>query len=179
ILVASILVIGGTGYAGSHIVSEAVSRGHEVTLVARNVPEQKLEGVTYVEGDLTERIPDVTGVEVVVAALSPRGSNEGALRPAYGSLAAAVGEAGARFAAIGGFSSLRPAEGAPRFADAGEVPDAFLAEATEMSNILDDLFATDGLGEWVFVSPAAEFGAHVPGEKLGHYRVGHDVALFD
>ncbi|MFP3590290.1 NAD(P)-dependent oxidoreductase, partial [Paraburkholderia sp. SIMBA_055] len=30
-----------------------------------------------------------------------------------------------------------------------------------------------------FVSPAAEFGAYAPGEKLGHYRTSHEAALFD
>ena len=69
---ASILVIGGTGYAGSHIVSEAVSRGHEVTLVSRNEPAEKIDGVTYRTGDLTEQVPDLAGIDVVVAALSPR-----------------------------------------------------------------------------------------------------------
>jgi len=177
--VASILVIGGTGYAGSHIVSEAVSRGHEVTLVSRNEPAEKIDGVTYRTGDLTEQVPDLTGIDVAVAALSPRGSNEGALRGAYGSLAKAAAQAGARFVAIGGFSSLRPAEGAPRFAEAGEIPAEFAAEATEMNAILGDLLADDSLGEWVFVSPAAEFGAYAPGEKLGHYRTSHEVALFD
>ncbi|GGO67266.1 NAD-dependent epimerase [Microbacterium nanhaiense] len=176
---ASLLIIGGTGYAGSHIVSEAVSRGHEVTLVSRNEPAEKLEGVTYRTGDLTQQVPDLAGADVVIAALSPRGSNEGALRAAYGSLAKAAAVAGVRFVAIGGFSSLRPAEGAPRFTEAGEVPAEFAAEAHEMNAILGDLLASDEAGEWVFVSPAAEFGAHVPGEKLGHYRTSHEVAIFD
>lgn len=101
------------------------------------------------------------------------------MRRAYGSLAKAAAVAGVRFVAIGGFSSLRPAEGAPRFAEAGEVPAEFAAEAHEMNAILGDLLASDEAGEWVFVSPAAEFGAHVPGEKLGHYRTSHEVAIFD
>ena len=42
-----IAVIGGTGYAGSHIVAEAVSRGHTVVSVARKVPAERIEGVTY------------------------------------------------------------------------------------------------------------------------------------
>jgi putative NADH-flavin reductase len=177
--VASILVIGGTGYAGSHIVDEAVSRGHDVTLVSRNEPAEKVDGVTYLTGDLTEQVPDLTGADVVVAALSPRGSNEGTLRGAYGSLAKAAAAAGARFVAIGGFSSLRPAEGAPRFAEAGEIPAEFAAEATEMNAILGDLLASDDAGEWVCVRPAAEFGAHAPGEKLDRYRTSHEVAIFD
>lgn len=176
---ASIIVIGGTGYAGSHIVAEAAARGHQVTSISRVLPEQQVDGVTYRTGDLNQDIPDLTGADVVVAALSPRGSNAGVLRGAYATLADAVAKAGARFVAVGGFSSLRPAEGAPRFAEGDDLPEEFAAEAREMNAILTDLLSSDTAGEWVFVSPAAEFGAHVPGEKLGHYRTSADVALFD
>ena len=33
--------------------------------------------------------------------------------------------------------------------------------------------------DWVFLSPAGDFGSWVPGERTGEYRVGGDVALFD
>ena len=36
---ARIVVIGGTGYAGSHIAREAVSRGHETVIISRSVPD--------------------------------------------------------------------------------------------------------------------------------------------
>ena len=45
---ARIVVIGGTGYAGRHIVQEAVSRGHEVVSISRSVPENPVEGATVV-----------------------------------------------------------------------------------------------------------------------------------
>lgn len=176
---ASIIVIGGTGYAGSHIVAEAARRGHQVTSISRSLPEQRVAGVTYREGDLTKGVPDLTGADVVVAALSPRGSNAGALRDAYAAVAEATAKSGIRFVAVGGFSSLRPAEGAPRFADGDDIPAEFAAEAHEMNAILGDLIAHDAAGDWLFVSPAAEFGGYAPGEKLGHYRTSRDVALFD
>ncbi|MBM9469660.1 NAD(P)-dependent oxidoreductase [Nakamurella leprariae] len=43
--------------------------------------------------------------------------------------------------------------------------------------VTDDLPATPESLTWVFVSPAGGFGAHAPGERLGTYRVGDDVAL--
>lgn len=176
---ASIIVIGGTGYAGSHIVTEAARRGHRVNSISRTLPEQQISGVTYHAGDLTQEMPDLSGADVVVAALSPRGSNAGALRPAYDALADAAAKVGVRFVAIGGFSSLRPVEGAPRFADGVDIPPEFAAEALEMNAILTDLLASGSTGDWLFVSPAAEFGSYVPGERLGHYRTSGDVALFD
>ncbi|MBU8742514.1 NAD(P)H-binding protein [Micrococcus luteus] len=175
----AITVVGGTGYAGAAIVAEAARRGHTVTAISRTAPGTQVEGVDYVTGDLTQSVPDLAGAEVVVAALSPRGDNAGKLRDAYRSLAQAAATNGARFVGIGGFSSLRPAEGAPRFVEGDDLPPEFAAEAREMNDILADL-ATGSIDvDWLFVSPAAEFGSHAPGEALGRYRVSGEVALFD
>ena len=66
---ANIVVIGGTGYAGSHIAREAVNRGHDVTVIARSTPDAAIDGVRYVlavttigtraEIELTKRVPGV------------------------------------------------------------------------------------------------------------------------
>lgn len=178
-LMASIIVVGGTGYAGSHIVAEAAARGHQVTSISRSVPEEQLPGVTYRTGDLTRELPDLSGADVVVAALSPRGSNAGALRAPYKALSEAAAKAGVRFVAIGGFSSLRPEENAPRFAEGDGIPAEFADEAREMNSILSDLNSSETVGEWLFVSPAGDFGAYAPGESLGHYRTSGEIALFD
>jgi putative NADH-flavin reductase len=174
----TITVIGGSGYAGSAIVAEAAARGHQVTSISRRVPDAQVAGVAYRTADATVEVPDLTGADVVVAALSPRGSNAGRLRATYPAIAEAAAAAGARFVAIGGFSSLRPAPGAPRFAE-GDVPPEFAAEATEMNSILLDLQSGATEADWLFVSPAGAFGAYAPGEKLGHYRTSGEVALFD
>ena len=175
----AITVVGGTGYAGAAIVAEAARRGHTVTAISRTAPGTQVEGVDYVTGDLTQSVPDVAGAEVVVTALSPRGDNAGRLRDAYRSLAQAAATNGARFVGIGGFSSLRPAEGAPRFVEGDDLPPEFAAEAREMNDILADLATGSVDVDWLFVSPAAEFGSHAPGEALGRYRVSGEVALFD
>lgn len=175
----AITVVGGTGYAGAAIVAEAARRGHTVTAISRTAPGTQAEGVDYVTGDLTQSVPDIAGAEVVVAALSPRGDNAGKLRDAYRSLAQAAATNGARFVGVGGFSSLRPAEGAPRFVEGDDLPPEFAAEAREMNDILADLATGSVDVDWLFVSPAAEFGSHAPGEALGRYRVSGEVALFD
>ena len=43
--------------------------------------------------------------------------------------------------------------------------------------IIEDLPATSETLDWVFVSPAQAFGAFAPGEKLGEYRLGDDIAV--
>jgi len=86
---ARIAVIGGSGYAGRHIVAEAVSRGHSVLSIARRIPAERHAGAIYVEGSLTD-VPDllaqIEGVDVVVSAVAPRGEMQGLVRSNIGAL---------------------------------------------------------------------------------------------
>ncbi|CAN5145758.1 NAD(P)H-binding protein [soil metagenome] len=185
----TITIIGGTGFAGSAIVREAAERGHEVISFSRTVPaeEARVDGVRYEAGSMLDAAARSTAIvgDVVISALSPRGELDGKIIDVDLALAALAAEKGIRFGVIGGFSSLRPAEGAERFADSGDVPAEFLSEAQQMNTLLGDLLDADARVEsdasldWFFVSPAGNFGAHAPGEKLGHYRIGGDIALFD
>ena len=177
-----ILVIGGTGYAGSAIVAEAAHRGHEVTAFSRSAPADRVRGVNYVTGDATDEATlssVVSGADVVVAALAPRGPLAGPFRDVNRAIARIADAEQARLFVVGGFSSLRPAPGAPRFVeDLSHVPaelhDEILAGA---ALIIEDLPATPESLDWVFVSPAQAFGAFAPGEKRGGYRLGDDIAV--
>lgn len=177
-----ITVIGGTGYAGSNIVARAASRGHEVTSLSRNEPEEKIDGVTYVAGDVFDTAVlqgAVDGAEVVVEALSPRGALEGKLAGVDRELAAIAQKANVRLGFVGGAGSLLVAPDGPAIADTEGFPDAFKPEATEMARILEDLRASDDALDWFFVSPGAAFGAAVGGEYTGKFRLGGDVLLTD
>ena len=134
----TIAVIGGTGYAGSSIVKDATSRGHRVISLSRSLPAEPVDGVTYVQGTAADPEQVVTGADVVIGALSPRAGTEGTLVPTYTKLADLAAAAGARLIVVGGFSSLRPAPGAPRFAE-GELPSEFAAEASEGDSVLTAL----------------------------------------
>jgi putative NADH-flavin reductase len=177
-----IVVIGGTGYAGSAIVAEAAARGHEVTAFSRSLPADPVQGVNYVQGDATDEAAlasVIAGAEVVVAALAPRGELAGPFREVNRTIARLADAENARLFVVGGYSSLRPAPGAPRFVeDLSQVPaelhEEILAGA---ALIIEDLPATPETLDWVFVSPALAFGAHVPGERLGEYRLGDDIAV--
>lgn len=178
----AVTVLGGTGYAGSAIVSEAAARGHQVTALSRSTPSDPTPGVNYVQGDATDTgvlTSVITGAAAVVAALSPRGPLAGPFRSVYRTVAGLADDAGARLYVVGGFSSLRPAPGADRYvADLSQVPAEFRDEIlVGAALILEDLPATPASLDWVFVSPALQFGAHVPGEKLGRYRLGDEVAV--
>ncbi len=176
---ARIAVIGGTGYAGSHIVAEAAARGHEVVSYSRNAPAAPVAGVAYRHGDAADAaaIAEVVAdADVVIGALAPRGELAGRILEAYQTVAAQAKTPDDRLIVIGGFGSLRPAEGAARIVE-GDFPEAYKPEALEMVGVLEWLSGGQSGTDWVFVSPAAIFGAHTPGERTGAYRTGGTIAL--
>ena len=180
----NITVVGGTGYAGSAIVREAVERGHHVTSFSRTAPEggAAVAGVIYETGsvlDAVVRDRAVSGSAVVVSTLSPHGELDGRIVEADRALAALAGIHGVRFGVVGGVGSLRVEPGGPRMADTDQLPAELVGVAKQMNQVLLDLIDTPAGIDWFFVSPAVQFGASVPGEALGVHRVGGDVALFD
>jgi len=178
---ARISVFGGTGYAGSNIVAEAARRGHPVTSYSRNLPEQPVDGVDYVQGSLLDadtRAKALADSDVVVVTVAPRGDMAGSVRNGIAALAAEAEQAGVRIGVIGGAGSLHVGEGGPRLFDTPDFPADYKPESLEMADALDDLRATDTL-DWFYVSPPAAFGGFAPGEPLGTYRVGGEVLLAD
>ncbi len=176
-----ITVLGGTGYAGSAVVAEAAARGHEVRAVSRSAPSDPIPGVDYIQGSVLDdpvQAQAFTGADAVVSATSPRGDMEGQLPGLHRELLARAAGAKARLVVVGGFSTLRPAPGAPRFSE-GEIAEQFRAEALEGAAVLEVMLSAPEGVDWVFFSPAGKFGSFAPQPKRGTYRLGGDVALFD
>jgi len=177
----NITVLGGTGYTGGAIVSEALKRGHAVTVVSRSAPAAPIEGVTYVTGSaLDGAILDAAfqGADVVVTATTSRGEASQAAPHIAEGLAERAAASGTRIVVVGGFSSLRPAAGAPRFIE-GDVPEQYRAEAQAGHDALEALLAAPEAVNWTFVSPPAAYGSWIPGEPTGAYRLSDEVALLD
>jgi len=175
-------VIGGSGFAGSHIVEAAAVRGLDVSSMTRSEVAEQINGVKYLAGTVTEhadRVRALAGADVVVVAISPRGDMQGLVRPAIAEFAKDAAEAGVRFGVIGGAGSLLQHEGGSTVVESADFPADDKAEALEMSAVLDDLRRAPESLNWFFVSPAAEFGAWAAGEYRGEYRVGGDVLLVD
>ena len=181
---ARIVILGGTGYAGTHLVQEAAARGHQVLAVSRTAPEHLPQGAEHLGGDLRDPAlleAALEGADAVIATVSPRGelAEEGVLRGLYADLARSARAQGVRLGVIGGAGSLQVAEGGPKLVDTPEFPEAFQQEARELDAVLEDLRAADEELDWFFVSPAAGFGAYAPGERTGAYRLGGEVLLAD
>ena len=177
-----ITVIGGTGYAGAAIATEAVKRGHQVTAVSRTAPQTPVEGVEYVTGSIQDAaVLDqvVPGRDVVISALSPRAGSEGQLEGIVTELVRRVDGTATRLGYVGGASSLLVSEGGPRLWDTTKdhVPDEVKPEIETGLQVLDDLRATPESVDWFYVSPPEEFGSWVPAPATGSYRLGGDVLL--
>ncbi|KRA24118.1 NAD-dependent epimerase [Microbacterium sp. Root61] len=176
-----IAVIGGTGYAGSHIVAEGVRRGHTVVSVARSVPTERIVGATYIEGTLLDvpgLLAEIDGVDVVVSTVPARGNMLGSVRTNVAELVAELPMT-VRIGVIGGAGGSLIAEGGERLVDQPSFTEEYKPEALEAIGILEDLQAGPAARDWFYVHPAGGFGFWNPGERTGTYRTGGDVLVTD
>jgi uncharacterized protein len=181
---ARIHVLGGTGYAGTHIARVAAERGHVVVSFSRSSPKEKISGVTYRTGDVLDDAfleSAFDNADVVISSLSAIGpfAGEGKLRTLLRKAANIAAERGVRFGVIGGAGSLLIEPGGLRLVDTPDFMEVAKPMALELAGALDDLKVQDERLDWFFVSPAANFGSHAPGETKNRYRVGGDVLMVD
>jgi putative NADH-flavin reductase len=178
---AVIAVIGGTGYAGRHIVKEAVDRGHTVLSIARTMASERVEGATYMEAsllDVPSLVTQLEGADVVVSAVAARGEMLGHVRSAIAELNSVL-PGTVRIGVIGGAGGSLVAEGGPRLIDTEGFTEEYKPEASEAIGILEDLRADASGRDWFYVHPAGAFGSWNPGERTGSYRDGGDVLVVD
>lgn len=174
-----IAVIGGTGYAGSHIVADAAARGLAVTAVSRSAAEVPA-GVTHVQGSFADTaLVKQLAHDHDVVVLAVHATGEPALLDALPELLDAVRSGGARLGVVGGAGSTLVAEGGPRLIETPEFPAEYTPEAAAHGEVLEALSADESGLRWFYVSPGAVFGAWAPGEPTGSYRTSDDVLLVD
>lgn len=180
---AKISVLGGTGYGGAAVVREAARRGHDVTSFSRTAPPEPVAGVTYVMGSVLDPAvlrQAVASADVVFEALSPRGDMVGKVEGVVDTLITLAAEAGTRLGALGGVSSVLVSEGGRRLYDTAPLPPGDLGREIDLGiSKLAALNASPEQLDWFYVSPAREFGAWVPDQETGHYRISDDVLLTD
>ena len=176
-----IIVLGGTGYAGRHIVAEAVSRGHAVIALSRSEPKDPVADAAYIQGsalDIESIAAAFEGADAVVSALSPRGDMENRALEALRNVAERLAGTETRLGVIGGAGGSLVAPGGPRLFDL-DFPEEYKHEAQVGIDSLALLEATDAGLDWFFVHPAEIFGPWAEGARTGHYRDGGDVLVRD
>ncbi|MDT0158536.1 NAD(P)H-binding protein [Microbacterium sp. ARD32] len=176
---ARIVVIGGTGYAGTHIAREAVARGNEVVVISRTAPGSPLDGVQYVQGsvlDLDALGGVFDGADAVVSALSPRGDMTDEVLGALRELIAKLSGTSTRLGVVGGAGGSLVTPGGPRLFDQ-DFPEEYRHEAQVGIDSLELLQAIGAELDWFFIHPAEVFGPWAEGERTGRYRDGGDVLV--
>ena len=174
----TIVIFGGTGYAGGNIAREAASRGHQVISYSRTAPAEQAEGVEYRTGSLTDdAVLAQAASEADDLVVATHGADVGGspLVDHVDRLVQASIEHDARLSFVGGAGTLPVAKGGPRLVDTPDFHDDWKPEALSHAKVLDALRsdAPEGL-DWFYVSPAALFGSFAPGETTGTYRLGID-----
>lgn len=180
----NIALIGASGFIGSGLRNEALSRGHRVTaLVAHPEKLAAGDGLTVIGTDvfdtrqLTEQL---TGHDAVISAFSGHAQeSQEEIRSYYvrgvESILTAVKKAGvSRLLMVGGAGSLQTSSGV-QVVDTPDFPAQWKGSALGARDVLARLREEPEL-DWTFLSPAAKIG---PGERTGRFRLGSDQLLVD
>ncbi len=182
-----IALIGASGFIGTKILAEAVSRGHQVTAIGRN-PEkiQAQKNVTVKKADalnVDELTKVLQGHDVVISSFNP---SKGMTGPdvydkhvaGNTAIISGVKKSGVkRFIAVGGAASLKtPAD--IEFLDSPEFPAAYepFKPGIRGTRELYYMLKKEPNLDWVFVAPSVTIA---PGERTGKFRVGKDHVLYD
>lgn len=173
-----IALYGATGKAGSRILKELLSRGHEVTAIVRDTSKiSPQKGVTIVQGDVSSAdavAEKIKGVDAVVSAYGPPANDTDQLLPATQNIIDGVKKAGVkRLIVVGGAGSLFVADGVTLIAS-GYLPQAYMAIAVSHAEALKLLEKSDI--NWTYFSPAGFFE---PGERTGKFRLGKNELIAD
>ncbi len=178
-------IIGGTGFTGTNITREALTRGWQVRSLSRHAPADPIPGVEYVLGSYADDATVASFAEradaVIVAVHASADDGSSVLLPHMPAIARAAAAAGARLGVVGGAGSSFVAEGGPRLVDTPAFQDEWKPEALTHARVLTWLQNTHPAGaaglRWFYVSPAALYGSYAPGEATGSYRTGGDVLV--
>lgn len=180
-----VALIGASGFVGSAILDELISRGHEVTAIVRH-PEKvkKAKNVTAVKANVLneeEVAAAVKGQDVVVNAYNPGWTNPKIYEEflaGFKAIQEGVKKSGVnRLFIVGGGGSLYIAPG-QQLVDGPDFPEAYKAGALALRDYLNDIKQEQDL-EWTFLSPGIEMHQGTSGVRQGTYRTGLENPVFN
>ncbi len=170
-------IIGASGKAGSLILKEALTRGHEVTAIVRDEAKVQIQGASVLEKDVFDlKAEDIKEFDVVVNAFGAAPGKEHLHVDAGKILIEAMkGAPQTKLIVVGGAGSLFVDEAKTiRVLDTPEFPKEYFATAYNQSKNLGDLQSATAI-QWTFISPSAFFDPQ--GNRTGGYKLGKDNLL--
>ncbi|MED3437810.1 NAD(P)-dependent oxidoreductase [Bacillus velezensis] len=169
-------IIGATGKAGSLILKEAVSRGHEVTAIVRDAAKLKEENIAIIEKNIIDLTSDdLKKLDVAVNAFGAPLGEEQAHVDGGRALIRALKGTGTRAVIVGGAGSLYVDENKTvSVMDTPDFPEIFIPTAKGQGRNLQELKETSDIN-WTFISPSAIFDPD--GKRTGFYQSGKDHLL--
>ncbi|WP_321391987.1 NAD(P)-dependent oxidoreductase [Emcibacter sp.] len=175
-----ITIFGAGGDVGSRLVSETLTRGHDVTAVLRTpasigkIPQGANVSIADVAD--TEQIARlVKSQDLVISAVRPPEGQEKDMVGLTASVLKACSTAGVRVLVVGGAASLKLSDrpGYTVLTAPGFLPDEYKPIALA-SQAQFELCMADSDVDVTYMCPPAMLE---PGERLGHYRTGGDTLL--
>ena len=181
---ANVLLIGATGFVGSAVLNELVSRGHKVTAVVRNIEKlAKSDLVDAVKEDVAnvDAIAKLAeGKDAIISAYNPGWTNPDIatlITENYPKILEAAKKSGVeRLLIVGGAGTLFCAPGL-RVVDSGAIPEEIMGGVRPLGDFYLNTLMNEKNIDWVFFSPAGVFDPQ--GKKTGNYRLGKDDLIVD
>lgn len=181
---ANVLLIGATGFVGSAVLNELVSRGHKVTTVVRNIEKlAKNDLVNAVKEDVAnvDAIAKLAeGKDAIISAYNPGWTNPDIatlITENYPKILEAAKKSGVeRLLIVGGAGTLFCAPGL-RVVDSGAIPEEIMGGVRPLGDFYLNTLMNENDIDWVFFSPAGVFD--LEGKKTGNYRLGKDDLIVD
>lgn len=185
-----IVIYGATGEVGSHVVREALDRGHRVTAVSRRPESVELQhdNLVVAKGDLLDAdsiAETVAGKDVVIVSVRGVIGKSGAPESALQFIAAEKlvdalfkqGEDAPYLIHVGGSGTL---EVEPGVLFAAKLPTIVLSKKLEIE-ILGQILALEFFRKvddvrWTYATPPKNF---TNGPRTGEFRIGGQQALED
>lgn len=180
----SVVLIGASGFVGTAILNELLSRGHKVTAVVRNpkkinVTNSNLEIVKTDVSDTNVMVEICKGKDAIISAYNPGWANpdiyEETLRNYPLILDAAKRSGAKRLLCVGGAGTLFCAPGL-RVVDSGAIPDAIMGGVKSLGEFYLNTLMNEKAIDWIFFSPA---GTLEPGKRTGKFSLGKDDLIVD
>ncbi|WP_165042206.1 NAD(P)-dependent oxidoreductase [Dysgonomonas sp. ZJ709] len=178
-----VALIGATGFVGSHILKELLTRKHEVTAIARNtdkidIVDDKLTvaSVNVIDTDILTDV--LKGNTIVISAFNAGWDNPNIYEDylnGYESIQKAIRAANIRrFFVVGNSGTLY--EGGKQLVEADDFPTE-MGQGAKASRDHFEKLRRETYLDWVYLAPPTDLNKEINTGRTGKFRLGRDEPI--